>query len=84
MLLAKEITSSRCEGGKAPWSAGPRSVLEPRQAMGQIAVAPGGDGVTIAAGFGGDLEVGGPVFGGGPEDQPAAERQGLGSRPGAN
>jgi hypothetical protein len=52
--------------------------------MGQIALAPGGDGVTIAAEFGGDLEVGRSVFGGGPEDQPAAERQGLGSRPGSN
>jgi hypothetical protein len=52
--------------------------------MGQIALAPGGDGVTIAVEFGGDLEVGRLVFGGGPEDQPAAERQGLGSRPGSN
>jgi hypothetical protein len=74
VVLAEGITSSRCEGGKAPRSAGPRSVSEPREAPGQMAPAPSGDGVPIAAGFGGDLEVGGLVFGGGPEDQPAAER----------
>jgi hypothetical protein len=58
--------------------------LEPGQAAGQIAPAPGGDGVAIAVELGGDLEVGGLVPGGGPEDQPAAERQGLGSGPGSN
>lgn len=47
-------------------------------------MAPSGDGVAIAAEFGGDLEVGRLVLGGGPEDQPAAERQRLGSRPGSN
>jgi hypothetical protein len=52
--------------------------------MGQIAISPGGDGVAIAMELGGDLEVGGPVFGGGPEDQPAAERQCLRCRTGTN
>lgn len=47
-------------------------------------MAPGGDGMTIAVEFGGDLEVGRLVLGGGPEDQPAAERRRLGSRPGSN
>ena len=52
--------------------------------MGQIALTPGGDGVPIAAEFGGDLEVGGLILSGGPEDQAAAEHQGLGGRAGSN
>ena len=84
VLLAREITASRCEGGKAPRSAGPRSVLEPRQTVGQIAVSPAPDGVAIAVELGGDWEVGGLVMVGGSEDQQAAEGQGLGCRTGSH
>lgn len=84
VLLAREITSSRCEGGKAPRSAGPRSVLEPRQTLGQIANSPAPDGVAITVELGGDLKVGGLVFVGRSEDQLAAEGQGLWCRTGSN
>jgi len=84
MLLAKEITSSRCEGGKAPRTAGSLSILKPLQTVSQVAVSPGGDGVAIAVELGGDLEVGGSVFVGGSKDQATAEGQGLGCGTGSN
>src|SRR5262249_26511349 len=84
VLLAREITSSRSEGGKAPRSAGPRSILKPLQTVSQIAVSPGRDGVAIAVELSGDLEVGGLIFVGGSKDQAAAEGQGLGRGTGSN
>ena len=76
-LLAREMTSIRREGGKAPRSTRPRSVLKAGQSVLEIAVSPESSGVTIAGELGGDLEVGRLVVGGGPEDQPAAKDEGL-------
>src|SRR3954453_24004542 len=84
VLLAREITSSRCEGGKAPRPARPRSILKTDQALGEIAVPPKPDGVTITSELGGDLKVGRSVRVGGSEDQPASEGQGLRCRTGSN
>ena len=47
------------------------------------ALAPGGDGVVVAAQFLGDLEVGGPVVVGGSQDDPGAASQRLGCGSGA-
>ena len=77
VLLAKEITSSRREGGKAPRPARPRSILKPGQPLPEIAVSPDPGGVAIAGELGGDLEVGGLVIASDPQDQPTAEDQGL-------
>jgi hypothetical protein len=43
----------------------------------EIAVSPESDGVAIAGELGGDLEIGGIVAVGGPEDQAAAKDEGL-------
>src|SRR5580692_8698190 len=84
VLLAREITSSRCKGGKAPRSAGPRSILKTDQALSQIAVPPKRHGVAITPELGGDLKVGGLVRVGGSENQPASEDQGLRCGTGSN
>src|SRR6185437_5783226 len=75
--LAKEITSSRCEGGKAPRPTRPRSILKPGQPPLEIAVSPDPGGVAIAGELGGDLEVGGLVVVSDPQDQTTAKDQGL-------
>jgi hypothetical protein len=76
-LLAREMTSSRREGGKAPRPTRTRSILKASQSVLEIAVSPESGGVAIAGELGGDLEVGGVVLVSGPEDQSAAKDQGL-------
>jgi hypothetical protein len=77
VLLAKEITSSRTEGGKLPRSTRPRLILQTGQSVLQVSVSPHGDGVAIATKLSGDLEIAGMVIGGSPKNQSAAKRQGL-------
>src|SRR4051794_18998924 len=78
VLLAREMTSRRREGGKAPRPTRPWSILKPGQPLPEIAISPDPGGMAIASELGGDLEVGGMILGGGSEDQAAAEDQGLG------
>jgi len=77
VLLAREITSSRTEGGKLPRSTRPRLILQTSQSVLQVAVSPYRDGAAIAPKLSGDLEVAGMIRGGGPENQPGSEDQGL-------
>jgi hypothetical protein len=67
VLLAREITSSRSEGGKSSRSTRPRRILKASQSHLQEAASPYRDGVAVALKLGGDLEVAGMVFGGGPQ-----------------
>src|SRR5947208_16929404 len=73
LLLARLTTRRRSSGGNAPGPARARRVLQARQARGGEALAPQSDGVAVAAEFGGDALVGGPVGVGGPQDESAAE-----------
>jgi hypothetical protein len=77
VLLAREITASRSEGGKFPRSAGPRSILKPGQTLLQKAVSPDPDGVAITVELGGDLKVAGVILVSGSKDQSAPEGQDL-------
>src|SRR5579859_2473221 len=83
-LLAKLRTCKHSAGGKAPGSAGARSVLEALQASGHEAFPPTADGVPITPQLVGDLLVRGLVRLRGVQDQPAAKDQRLGSRVGAD
>src|SRR5271168_455804 len=76
-LLAREMTSSRREGGKAPRPTRPRSILKARQSVLEITFPPESGGVSITAELGGDFEVGGVVLGGDPEDQATTKDEGL-------
>ena len=78
LVVARLTTWSRSSGGKAPGAAGAGGVAEAAQAVGGEALAPLADGVAVAVEFGGDGLVGGPVRGRGPEDEAAAQGQGLG------
>src|SRR5258708_677637 len=78
VVLGVAMTASCCEGGKEPRPARPRRILQAREALLEVALSPGPDGVPIAEELRGDLEVGGMIVGGGPQDDPAAEGQGLG------
>ena len=84
VLLAVAMTSSCCEGGKSPRPTGPRRILQAGEAVPEVAVSPLGDGVAVAGELRGDLEVGGTIVGGGPQDDPATEDQGLGRGAGAD
>jgi hypothetical protein len=53
--------------------------LQTAEPLGDKALAPLADGVAVATEFVGDLEIGGLLRIGGPQDEPAAEGQGLGS-----
>jgi hypothetical protein len=76
-LLAKEMTSSRREGGKAPGPPGPRSILKAGQPVLEITFPPESGGVAIAGELGGDFEIGGLVLGGDPENQATSKDEGL-------
>src|SRR5262245_8003535 len=77
LLLARLTTWRRTSGGNAPGPARARRILQVRQASGDEALAPQSDGVAVAAQFGGDLLVGGLIGVSGPQDESAAEDQGL-------
>jgi hypothetical protein len=57
--------------------------LQAGEAEFQEAVPPLADGMAVTVQFGGDLQVGRVVGVGGPQDEAAAENQGLGSGAGA-
>lgn len=76
------MTSTRSCGGKSPGPAGPRGVLEAGQAVPGEPLPPLADGVPVAAEFRGDGLIGGSVGVGGPENDAAAEDQGLWGGPG--
>src|SRR3954466_1018127 len=84
VLLARETTASCSSGGKAPGPAGAGGILESLQACYNEAFTPLADGMAVTVQFGGDVLVGGVVRCGGPQDDAAAEDQGLGSGAGAD
>jgi hypothetical protein len=74
VLLAKLITLSRSEGGKASRSSRPWRVLQACQSVQKVAIAPQRDRVAITVEFDSNLKIGRIVLVGGSENQPAAER----------
>jgi hypothetical protein len=78
------MTSSRCEGGKAPGSPGAGVVLKALEAFGNKPFTPLADGVAVAVQVVGNGLVGRGVLSGSPQDDATAEDQGLGGRAGAD
>jgi hypothetical protein len=68
---------SLSEGGKSSRSPRPRRVPQTRQSLFQVAVSPKGHGAAITIELDGDLKIGGMIFVGGSENQPAPEGQVL-------
>src|SRR5260221_8725911 len=62
---ARARTAARCSGGKAQGASWAWSVLQARQALGEEAAPPGGNGVAVTAKFVGDVAVAGAVVLGG-------------------
>ena len=68
LVVARTRTLWRSSGGKSPWPARPRAVLQPLQALRAEALAPARNRVGVTAEFGGHLGVGDTdgVINGGP------------------
>ena len=76
-LLAKLITASLSEGGKASRSPRPRRILQTSQSLFQVAVSPHRHRVAITMELDSDLKIGGMILVGSSENQPAPKDQGL-------
>src|SRR5215813_2885934 len=68
--VAMAMTSTRSEGGKAPWSSRPRSILKPSQPVLNITGAPEANGMAVTVQLGCHPAVGRLLWRCGSEDQP--------------
>ena len=83
-LVASASTSTRSEGGNAPWATRARGILQAVEAVRQIALTPTADRMAFTGHLGRHLEIRRVLWRGGPEDQPTAKSSGLGCGMGAH
>src|SRR5712671_4986160 len=75
LRVAINITSSRCEGGKAPGAAQARRILQATEAVYKIATAPTANGMAVTVESFGYLKIGRAVCSRSPQDQLTAKGQ---------
>lgn len=75
--VAIDSTSTRSEGGNAPRTTRTRRIVQAGEAIGQRALPPSANRMTLVAQVGGHLEIRGLISGGDPEEHPTAKGQRL-------
>src|SRR4029453_17335423 len=78
LRVAIDITSRRCEGGKAPGPTQARRILQATEAVDKIATAPTAHGMAVTVEIFGYLKIGRAVCSRSPQDQLTTKGQGLG------
>jgi hypothetical protein len=72
-LVAIASTSTRSEGGNAPWATRARGILQAVEAVRQVALTPPADRMALTGHVGGHLKIRWAVGRGGAEDQATAK-----------